>query len=148
MNQKKKGGFTMTDVLSIYDMEQIVENVKDIEVEEKANEKANKIALFIAIRKSKELNELVNKYIVKNKEIRDGKAVIKGTRITPIELMYCVAEVLKNNKNEKTFEEIRDYLYEQYPSINNENQIKAAISYVIKKEISTIKYIVTILKND
>ena len=145
---EKKGGFTMTDVLSIYDMEPIVENVKDIQLKEKVNEKAKKITIFIAIKKSKELDRLVKEYIVKNKKIRDGKAVIKGTRITPVELMYCVDEILKENKNEKTFEEIRDYLYEQYPSINNENQIKAAVSYIIKKEISTIKYIVNILKND
>ena len=139
---------TLKDVLSIYDMEQIAEDIEDIELKEKTNEKANKIALFIAIKKSKDLDKLVNEYIIKSKEIRDGKAIIKDTRITPIELMYCVAEKIKEDKKEKTFEEIRDYLYKQYPSINNENQIKAAVSYIIKKEIPTMKYIWTILKND
>ena len=137
----------MTDVLSYYDMEQIVENVKDIDLQEKNNEKAKKIAIFLAIKKSKEINKLVNKHIVMNKTIRGGKAVIKGTRITPLELMYCMAEVLDDNED-INFEEIKEYLYKQYPSITNEEQIKAAIFYVIKKKIFTIKYIINILKND
>ena len=86
--------------------------------------------------------------ISKDKEIRNGKAIINGTRITPKELMFCIAEKINQDEKkgiETNYEGIKKYLSEEYPSITNEEQIQAALYYTIKYEINIFKYIIATL---
>lgn len=147
MKNLKRGGFDMTDVLSLYNMQEIVG--KKIESEKLTkNEKLNSIITVINVKKSKEIDSFIEKNIVFDPNIRDGKATIKGTRITPKELILATSELLNEKENQEvTFKMIKDYLCEQYPSITKKSQIEAAIYYLLKNEISLFKYIVATFIN-
>lgn len=132
----ERGGFTMTEVLNICNMQEYVINNKDSKIETIKN--------AIRIKTIDKYEEIINKNIIKDKEIRNGRATIKGTRITPKELMFCIAEKINQDEKkgiETNYKEIRKYLSEEYPSITNEEQIEAALYYTIKYEINIFKYI-------
>lgn len=131
-----KGGLAMTDVLNVYNIQELV--CKE-EKKKTRNEKINSILQVIKIKKSEEVEEIIKENIICDKKIRNGRATIKGTRITPKELILATSEV---NIDDATFEKIRDYLYEQYPSITKESEIEAAIYYVLKYDINLFKYII------
>ena len=133
----KRGGFTMTEVLNICNMQEYVVNNNDSKIENIKN--------AIRIKTVDKYEEIINKNIVKDKEIRNGRATIKGTRITPKELIFCIAEKINADEKkriETNYEGIKKYLSEEYPSITNEEQIEAALYYTIKYEINIFKYII------
>lgn len=142
MNEfSKRGGFTMTEVLNICNMQ---EYVKDSD----KNSKIENIKSAIRIRTLDKYEEIINKNIVKDKEIRNGRATIKGTRITPKELMFCISEKIRQDEKqgiETKFSKIKEYLSKEYPSITNEEQIKAALYYTIKYDINIFKYVIATL---
>lgn len=141
MYKKEKGGFTMTNVLNICNMQEYVSNDNKIS-------KIDMIRDTIRIKTIDIYDEIIDKNIIKDKEIRNGKAIIKGSRITPKELIFCIAEKIEQDEKngiETNYEGIKKYLSEEYPSITNEEQIKAALYYTIKYEINIFRYIVATL---
>ena len=144
---KKKGGFAMTGVMTLVNEYVIGDEVKKNKYENK-DSKFEYIKTIISIKISRRYNRIIKNNIVKNKEIRNGKATLKGTRITPEELTLFVADKIEmdkqENKNTK-YKDIEKYLFEEYPSISNIEQIKAALYYVIKHDINIFQYIFVIL---
>lgn len=94
--------------------------------------KLNALIDFIKLKcMANEQKELIDEYIIKDKNIRNGKPVIKGTRITPQELLLITQESFYTKP--KNAEEFIGYIKEQYPSIDSTEKIVAGLSYAIKK---------------
>lgn len=125
----RREGFTMTDILT---MDNIKDFIGETTTKEKNNSKLYYILLFLSI-KFENKNKMINKYIVKDKNIRNGKATIKGTRITTDDMLCIISEA----NSEK---DLLKYIFEQYPSIENKEQIIAALKYSMKK-VNTFKFI-------
>lgn len=123
----------MTDILT---MDNIKDFIGETTTKEKNDSKLYFILLFLSI-KFESKDKIINKYIVKDKKIRNGKATIKGTRITTDDMLCIIAEA----NNEKDW---KKYIFEQYPSIENLQQIEAALKYSIKKS-NTLKFIFSVL---
>lgn len=123
----------MTDILT---MDNIKDFIGETTTKEKNDSKLYFILLFLSI-KFESKDKIINKYIVKDKKIRNGKATIKGTRITTDDMLCIIAEA----NNEKDW---KKYIFEQYPSIENLQQIEAALKYSIKKA-NTLKFIFSVL---
>ncbi len=68
-----------------------------------------------------------SKYFERNKNICDGKLVIRGTRIQPITIM----NFLKSNYYDKNIEQSLQDIKNNYPTLNEE-QILISILYTIK----------------
>ena len=129
----------MTETLENFT--QIMENYES--KKEKDTSKMNEIAAFLKMKSiASQYDEIICKYTEKNKKIRNGKTVIKGTRITPEEMLLIVKEAMDEKNND--IDAMCKYINEQYPSIDSKEQIIAGISYNIKK-ISTLKYILGVM---
>lgn len=129
----------MTETLENFT--QIMENYES--KKEKDTSKMNEIAAFLKMKSiASQYDEIICKYTEKNKKIRNGKTVIKGTRITPEEMLLIVKEAMDEKNN--NIDAMCKYINEQYPSIDSKEQIIAGISYNIKK-ISTLKYILGVM---
>lgn len=124
----------MTDILVADNLIQLMKDEKD-SVNTK-NRKLEQIKFFFSIKykENKEYDRLIKEYIVSDKKVRNGEAVIKGTRITVEDIVYIVRD--ENWKKD---------IYKQYPSIQNEKQILAALLYVVKYKIGSIKFLLAIL---
>lgn len=127
MKQERKGAITMTDVLIN------VENIID-DYEDKNNEKINvKIECFLILYRLRKMmktefaQKIIKENVIKDKGINNGKCTIKGTRITPNDIGKIIVES-KNITMEKIFEE--------FPSLENENQILAGLFVFIKENIT------------
>ena len=73
-----------------------------------------------------------SKYFEKNKNICDGKLVIKGTRIQPITIM----NFLKSNNNYyKNVEQFLQDIKNSYPTLNEEQIIISILYCAIKKKM-------------
>lgn len=124
-----KGGVTMTNVLINENIEDFFSTKSEPEVKETRkinNRKFATILTFIKLKYSRAFDDIIKKYIVCDKNIRNGEATIKGTRITACDILYILSEARSDKKS-------IEYIYEQYPSITNKDQILAAILYMIKK---------------
>ena len=77
--------------------------------------------------------------IEKNNDVRNGKAVIKGTRITTKEVLLIMSECPEEK-------DVFEYICEQYPTIESREQIIYAIMYEINK-INTINFILKVVMN-
>lgn len=129
----------MTETLENFT--QIMENYES--KKEKDTSKMNEIAAFLKMKSiASQYDEIICKYTEKNKKIRNGKTVIKGTRITPEEMLLIVKEAMDEKNND--IDAMCKYINEQYPSIDSKEQIIAGISYNINK-ISTLKYILGVM---
>ncbi|MBR0426666.1 MAG: DUF433 domain-containing protein [Clostridia bacterium] len=134
-NKKEEGNMTDT----------IVNNIKYfMEAEEiKPNyqtPKIDKIFNFLKVKSiSKQAKSEINNYIEKNNDVRNGKAVIKGTRITTKEVLLIMSECPEEK-------DIFEYICEQYPSIESKEQVIYAIMYEINK-INTINFILKVVMN-
>ena len=134
MCMKEKGGVCMTDILTIDNMEMLIPD------EQKAKNRRDK---FTAIRyllyvKFSTNKKLLEKIIVKDNKIRNGKPLIKGTRITIDDINDIAINAPKNVS-------LCEYILEQYPSIENEIQVRAALQYIIKYRVNTLKFIILTL---
>lgn len=88
--------------------------------------KRNPITEYHIIRtmvKDKIFDSLVKEYIVKDKGIKSGVSIIKGTRISTNDILRMIADGYK-------VEEIQ----EEFPTINDERQLLAALVYEIRKK--------------
>ncbi len=116
----------MTDTLN-----NITEIFDTYETEKKETPRIDAFVEFIKLKHIANAQEkLIDEYIVKDRNIRNGKAVIKGTRITPKELVLITQEAFKNKTND-----IEKFIKEQYPSIDSIEKIVAGLAYEIKKQI-------------
>lgn len=133
VNKKRKGAIAMTDVLT--NVECIMENYEN-ELLEKDSE-ITKVEIILLVYKMKKIvkseyaQKIIKDNIVKDKTINEGRYTIKGTRVTPedIERIIC------NKEKGLTFEEI----LKEYPSLENEEQIMAAIFFFVQKNIKWSK---------
>jgi uncharacterized protein (DUF433 family) len=83
-----------------------------------------KFNILVNVVEKDDIIKLINDNIEKNKSIRFGKPVIKGTRIS----VYDVVDLVVENYSTRE-------IMEQYPTIDNENQIRAALLYYFNKHI-------------
>lgn len=124
----------MTNVLT--DIKDIVET-KEIEVNN-LNPKISTILDFFNMKAiANKSKEEINKYTEEVKNVRGGKRVIKGTRITTKELLLIMSE---NEQGQNVFE----YISKQYPSIDSEKKILYGALYEIKKT-NTLLFILKVL---
>lgn len=134
----KKGEMNMTDTLN-----NITEIFDTYETEKKETPRIDALVEFIKLKHIANAQEkLIDEYIVKDRNIRNGKAVIKGTRITTKELILITQEAFKNKTND-----IEKFIKEQYPSIDSIEKIVAGLSYEIKKT-NTFKFILALLRKN
>ncbi len=71
----------------------------------------------------------MKEYIIKDKTINSGRATIKGTRVTPED----IGRILLKKENM----EVKDIM-EEYPSLENEEQVLAGLMYYVRKNVSFI----------
>lgn len=138
MRNKKKGEIIMTNVL---------ENVRDfIEAEEiESNYQTPKIDKIFTLLKLKKVAKLakdeIEKYTENNINVRNGRRVLKGTRITTKELLLIMSE--HSDENGK---DVIEYIREQYPSIDSEEKIIYGALYEVNK-VNTLLFILKVWMN-
>ena len=133
-----KGGFIMTDILMAEDT---INFISDSTLDKKG--KRGKFYIMCGLIEAKcnrKYNKLIKEHVIKDNHIKDGRAILKGTRITVEDVLYIAREAQIND--EKNWQE---YIFKEYPSIQNQEQILAAVVYFIKHEISTINIISGVL---
>ena len=120
-------------------MENVIINVKDYieEIEPKnviyQTPEIDQIFTFLKLKKmAKMAKENIKKYTEKNKKIRNGKTVLKGTRITTRELILIISEYMNNDNNEEK------------KIIDSEEMVFYGVLCAIK-EINTLTFICKIL---
>ena len=107
----------------------------------KSNTFLNRVILFIeCIILKNRIKKLDYKNIInKNKEILNGKPVIKGTRITPkVIYEYFIANCGDDEKNLDNFVEL---IKKEYPSLKNKNEetiLKSLLYYIANEPIINI----------
>lgn len=118
-------------------MTNVITNIEDmIKTEEidvnNSNPKAMILLNFLRIKAlAKGSKEKIDKYTEKNKNVRNGRTVLTGTRITTKELLYIIGECKEN-------QDIFEYIFEQYPSIDCKEKIIYGLLYEIGKTNSLI----------
>ena len=126
-----KGADSMTNVLvNANDIMDTYEE-KD-EIRNKKLSKIEKILLYLKIKNtanSEYAQNLIKKYIGKNKEINSGRATILGTRVTPEDI---VGLLLTREKIE-----VED-ITKEFPSIENNDQIMAGLMYYFSNNLSLL----------
>lgn len=133
MNIKiRKEANIMTNVL--INAENIIDTYEEKkDFDNKEPSKFEYILLYYKIKKAineEYAQELMKKYIVKDKAINSGRATIKGTRVTPEDIGRIL--LIKENIN------IKD-IKKEYPSLSNEEEVLAGLIYYIDKNISLIR---------
>ena len=127
MLKKGKGAIKMTDVLTNF------ENVIDNCANETKDEINPRVELIFMVYRFKKLiktdfaQKIIKENIVKDKNINQGRYTIKGTRITPED----IGQIMINNKNVSI-----NTIYDELPSIENEEQILAGLFVFIKKNFT------------
>lgn len=128
----RKGAENMTNVLM--NVENIIDTYEEEkDVDNKEVSKLETILLYLKLKKA--MNEeyaqnLIEKYIVKDKTINSGRATIKGTRVTPEDIGRAL-----NLKDNMTIEDIM----EEYPSLEKEEEVMAGLMVYISSHISVMK---------
>ena len=127
MLKKGKGAIKMTDVLTNF------ENVIDDCANETKDEINPRVELIFMVYRFKKIiktdfaQKIIKENIVKDKNINQGRYTIKGTRITPED----IGQIMINNKNVSI-----NTIYDELPSIENEEQILAGLFVFIKKNFT------------
>ncbi len=137
-NYARRRGSNMNDILSICD--------SSLEHNKSKEKKDNKIVLFFQKLKSLVyIKQMLRKYdfsdtFESNKDVLNGKLVIKNTRITP-EIVFNHLLMNINKYDDKTQNEFIQKLLVDFPSITADQYI-ASILYYIKKTgyIKLLKY--------
>lgn len=121
----------MTDVLT--NVESIMENYENEHFEK--NNEITKVEIILIVYKMKKIikseyaQKIIRENIIKDKTINEGRYTIKGTRVTPEDIARTVCS------KEMSFEDI----FEEYPSLDNQNQIMAALFFYIEQNIKWSK---------
>lgn len=127
MSKKRKGAITMTNVLT--NVENIIDSYEEKE-QQKINQRFKTFLIVYKLRKiikSDFAQEIVDKNIVRDKKINNGRYTIKGTRLTPDDIGRLVA----SQKNISTEE-----IFKEYPSLENEEQILAGLFIFLRDNIT------------
>ena len=126
-----KGAKLMTNVLA--NVDNIISNYEEKKnIDNKLVSKAELIVLYLRIKdviNNKEAQQLMEEYIIKDKTINSGRATIKGTRVTPED----IGRILLKKENMA----VKDIM-EEYPSLENEEQVLAGLMYYVRKNVSFI----------
>lgn len=116
----------------IYEDEELKKELKEESTKTKF---VDKIEAIIMVKKFKKLlknkNSKVYSYLDNNKEILNGKTVIKGTRITPETITNYVYFLMSGNNNNNKItspSKVVEKVLTEYPSLTEED-IKAAMIY-------------------
>lgn len=80
------------------------------------------LTLLKAIAKDSSFDEIIEKNIVRDKRIKSGVAIIKGTRISTSDVMRMLSD-------DYNIEEVLD----NFPTLKDKNQVLAAITYEVRK---------------
>lgn len=88
--------------------------------------------LLKAIAKDSSFDKMIEDYIVKDKRIKSGTAIIKGTRISTQDIMHMLKDGYDVNE-----------ILQNFPSIQSKEQILVAMVY----EIRSWKFIFTFLND-
>ena len=127
MSKKRKGAIVMTNVLT--NVENIIDSYEDKE-QQKINPRVEAFLIVYKLRKlikSDFAQEIIQKNIVRDKKISNGRYTIKGTRLTPDDIGRLVT-----NEKDISIEEI----FKEYPSLENEEQILAGLFVFLKDNIT------------
>lgn len=119
----------MTDVLTNFEniMVDYSNNIDNTE------EKTTRLEFFLIVWKIKKMTKtgfarkIIKENIVRDKYVNQGRPTIKGTRITPND----IGRIIENGTN-VTIEKIR----EEFPSIDNEEQILAGLFVFMRDRLS------------
>lgn len=134
----KKGEMYMTETLN-----NITEIFDTYETEKRETPRIDAFVEFVKLKRMANAQEkLIDEYIIKDRNIRNGKATIKGTRITSKELLLITQEAFESKAKN-----IEEYIKEQYPSLDSIDKIVAGLAYEIKK-LNIFKFILAILRNN
>lgn len=134
MLNKRKGEIAMTNVLT--NVENIIDNYEDKE-QQKINSRLESFLIVYRLRKlikSDFAQKIIEKNIIRDKKINNGRSTIKGTRITPDDIGRLVT-----NEEDISTEEI----FREFPSIENEEQILAGLFIFLKNNITWRKVLFT-----
>lgn len=98
---------------------------------------------FLKIKRIANVNkDIIESYTERNKNIKNGRTVLKGTRITLNELILIITEA--KEQGAKTIDEILKYANTQYPSIDSKEQIIAGLLCCIKEQ-NALKHIIRVM---
>ena len=117
----------MTNVLR--NVENIIDSYEDKEQQE-INPRLEAFLIVYKLRKlikSDFAQKIVEKNIIKDKKINNGRYTIKGTRITPDDIGRLIT-----NEKDISIEEI----LKEYPSLKSEEQILAGLFIFLKDNIT------------
>lgn len=117
----------MTNVLT--NVENIIDSYEDKE-QQKINPRLEAFLIVYKLRKlikSDFAQKIVEKNIIKDKKINNGRYTIKGTRITPDDIGRLIT-----NEKDISIEEI----LKEYPSLKSEEQILAGLFIFLKDNIT------------
>lgn len=126
MRKVRKGASKMTDVLTNF------ENIMDDYSNSKKEKTVSKLEFIITVWQTKRIlknsfaQKIIKENIIKDKRINQGRATIKGTRITPED----IGRIIENETN-VTLEKIRD----EFPSIENKDQVLAGVFVFMKDRL-------------
>ena len=146
INTIKKEGFNMSTICLLDNMEYLLANspkktkTKKQEIKEEGfNLKFYIIRKYLSLKSEhwEVIEELIRKNIVRDKSIRGGQPIIKGTRISPMDIYSILNE---GTCKTRTIE----YILEQYPSLS-EKEVLASFAHVLFNEHSTSKFIFKVL---
>lgn len=82
--------------------------------------------------RNKDIKILMHENIINDKDIRNNEPILKGTRITVYEIVKAVCENYIDKDGKINFESIRN----DYPSIQNKEQIELAFFYLFDKKMN------------
>ncbi len=131
---KKEKEEIMTNVLT--DIRDFIET-EEVKVDYPTPKLDTIIDFFVLKSFAKKSKSKINEYTKRDKNIRNGQAVLAGTRITTKEIMSIIAESTKEP-------DALEYILEQYPSIDNKDKILYGALYEIKKK-NTFLFILGVL---
>lgn len=123
-------------ILDNYSKEWIQNNVQ----KENQNSRFEKTLDIIQVMRrvrTVEAKRILNEHIEKKKDVCNNQPVIKGTRITVEQAIDIIYENCTKKGDKINFEAIT----QNYPSIQKEEQLIAAVLYYLKQNTKKVSYI-------
>lgn len=129
-NPKQRGVYSMIDATNCID--DLLHDNEEIKKEQSIL--MDRLQLILLIKKCRDQikynKEIINYVLTSNKEIANGKVVVKGTRITPKTISDYYLRVMKETNG--NYDETLKILAENYPSIDKK-QLSICVMYTVSK---------------